>query len=490
MPELKESFQETEIQPQQDTQEKGNLLDKILGLNKEVDEGRRNFLKIAGVTGIALALTSCNSEGLFSFEKDNFTKNIEDLNNQFEDIKEQYLDEQGFFNYDRFKNVEGFQAYIPEIHTNCEALARESDIDPNALKLITSSIIATNLGNRQNISTDSTLEDVKNVRLGPMQFYAENVLNTLASELDNEYQYSPIELDRTYNIQFGTQHLLYGCLKNIKNDGHNQNLFELTLAQYYGGNNLTSFVKENREVPKDNFLKENYDLYVKTMSVMGINTTFAKSPEVGDIETEMDAVWERAVDYWSDSDLEKGRQYLYEQAIKYFNDDANEIFKLSKKEYLALFLSIVMTESYGGTILGPSSSNALGWFQVIPRFHLEDYYQQVQNGQGERYTEGQLRNDPEISIEVGAWALMRYRNSEGYQDIKKLMRMFKGGRRFGENWDDGIWWNRVTYCMTNLLGQDSLRLGYMDYEYPAGTDFKSTDFLSRPDHIGSINIEG
>jgi hypothetical protein len=43
--------------------------------------------------------------------------------------------------------------------------------------------------------------------------------------------------------------------------------------------------------------------------------------------------------------------------------------------------------------------------------------------------------------------------------------------------------------MTNLLEQDSLRLGYIDYQYPEGTYFEAEDFLTRSDHIGRVYIE-
>lgn len=71
MPEPTESFIQTETQPQQSTEnkEKRNLLDKILGVDKEVDEGRRKFLRLAGMTGAALALNSflsaCNADDIF-----------------------------------------------------------------------------------------------------------------------------------------------------------------------------------------------------------------------------------------------------------------------------------------------------------------------------------------------------------------------------------------------------------------------------------------
>jgi hypothetical protein len=493
MPEPTESFEETKTHLEQQTEvkEKRNILNKILGLDKPVDESRRKFLKLAGFTGITLALSACNADSIFSVENNNLSKNIEDLNNQFGEIEEQYLDNEGYFNYERFKTHPEFDRYIKEIHRNSENLGKETGINPNALKLITSSIIAANLGNWEGIDIGTPLEDVKNTRIGPMQFYPQNVLDALKDELNTDYEYSAVELERTFNIHIGSRYFVYACLGEIENNGTNQNIFALSLAHYYGGKNLVSYIKDNKEVPQGDFLRENYDLYMKTIRTMGISTTFAKSPEVGGIETEMDIVWEKALHYWPDSNLEYAKPYFYEQAETYFNDDANDILKLSKREYLALFVSISLAESYGGTesLLGPSSSGALGWFQVIPKFHLEDYYQEVQKGQGERYTEEQLRNDPEVSIKVGAWALMRYRDREGYQDIKTLMKQFKAGSQFDTHWESGLWWNRITYCMTNLLEQDSLRLGYMDYQCPEGTYFEADDFLTRSDHIGRVYIE-
>jgi hypothetical protein len=490
MPEPTESFIQTETQPQQSTEkkEKKNLLNKILGLDKEVDEGKRKFLQLAGLTGIALVLSACNADDIFSIEDDNLSKNIEELNKQFGEIENQYLDGEGYFNYERFKIHPEFDKYIKEIHTNSARLGEETGIKPNALRLITSSIIAANLGNWEGVSLDTHLEDVKNTRIGPMQFYPQNVLDALKDELNTDYKYSAVELERTFNIYIGSRYFVHTCLGEVENNGTNQNILALTLAQYYGGKNLVSYIKNNKEVPQEDFLRENYDLYMKTMNTMGINTTFAKSPEVGGVETEMDVVWEKALHYWPDSNLKHAKPYFYEQAELYFNDDANKILKLSKREYLALFVSISMAESAGGVeeFLGPHPiSGARGWFQVIPEFHLKDYYEQVQKSQGQMYTKEQLRNDPEISIKVGAWALMRYRNSEGYQDIKELMKYFKAGAMFEQNWESGLWWNRITYCVTNLLGQDSLRLGYMDYQYPEGTYFKAEEFLTNgEDHIG------
>jgi len=79
---------------------------------------------------------------------------------------------------------------------------------------------------------------------------------------------------------------------------------------------------------------------------------------------------------------------------------------------------------------------------------------------------------------------MRYRNS---MNILESLKFFKGGHTFGQNLDDGIWWNRVSYCTQKLLGEDTLNMEYLDYFYngiPVDKDY----FLKNPEHIGNVLI--
>jgi hypothetical protein len=461
--------------------------------NLDKNISRRDFLKLGGLIAAGAALASCDikPENIFSSEKDNLKNNTAELNNQFEQIKSQYVNEQGYFNYERFKTNPEFDRYILEIDSYSNKIGNETGINPNALRLITSSIVATNLDNWKRIGESISTEEVRE-RVGPMQFYPENVLNTLKNKLKDNHNYSTMELEGLFNIDVGIKHLVYGCLGDINNDGENRNLITLTLAQYYGGSNLVTYVKGNKEVPEDNYLRENYNLLVKTLNTMGISSTFSKSnnnQERGNIEVNMEEIWDKATRYWPETNIKFAKEYFFKHAQDYFDDQYNEILGLSEEEYLALFISIAMVESNGGTKLEPHSiSGARGWFQVIPKYHLNEYNADVGSKKNRYYNERDLVDNMEASIEVGIWALMRYRHSSDYQDIKKLMKMFKGGRRFGENWDDGIWWNRVSFCMTKLIGIDSLGLGYMDYELPQGTKKEAHEFKGNNEHIGNVLV--
>lgn len=460
---------------------------------------RRDFVKGLGFAIGALALASNTGCKLEGFEKDPLSNNIEELNNQFEKIEKNYLDENGYFNFEPFKENPEFERYIREIHGVSEKLGRELDINPNVLKLMSSAIIATNIDNWERIGENISLKDVKE-RIGPMQYYPQNILDTLQNKLDDKYDYNLIELEGIFNVEFGIRHLVYGCLEDIRNDGKNRNLISLVLAKYYGGNNLLGYVKRNEEVPQGDFLRENYDLYVKTLNRMGINQQFPRYTEVDDstVEKRMEEMWNKAVEvYWPRTKLEEAKQYLFKQAMRYGGEKENrEKIGLDEQEYLALFISIIMAESSGGTNLGPSSSGALGWFQVIPSQHLGDYNNQHS---GVNFNEKQLKYDTEVSIEVGTWALMRYRNSDflqtiiklyelenrEYSSIKALMMYFKAGGLFNSDWQGGLWWNRVSYCMHNLLEGDRLSLGYMDFQNPAGVEHSVDSFHNNVNHIGT-----
>lgn len=460
------------------------------GLSKKYS--RRNFLKLGLLAGAGATLVACDSKGILSSEKKTLGKNVKKLNNEFSKIESNYVNEQGYFDYDRFRTNPEFDRYVLEINSFSNKIGNETGINPNALKLFASSIIASNLGNWENIDPTLTKEEVKE-RIGPMQFQYLEVQETLQEKLKDEYNYTPYEMEGIFNVQIGLKHLAHGCVPNIDMSGENNNVLNLTLAQYYGGNDLVKHIKNNKEVAKGSFLRKSYDLYINALKQMGLDSnivTGTHSTDTSNIELNMQEVWDRAVTYWPETNLKYAKEYFLAQANEYAKDQYNEILGLSKEQYLALFISIAMAESNGGTNRGPNRiSGASGWFQVIPKYHLSEYNDFAREKKKPQYNEEQLLNDMKASIEIGTWALMRYKHNPDYQDIKKLMMMFKGGRRFGENWDDGIWWNRVTYCMTNLLGQDSLRLGYMNYQHPAGSHFKAEDFLTRSDHIGRVNIE-
>jgi hypothetical protein len=450
---------------------------------------RRQILKGAALGGLAIVATACGVDPSKASEnpKNRLKENIEELNNQFEKIKDPYLDEYRNFNYEPFKTYPNFETYATEIHTNSQHLERELKINSNVLKLMASSIVATNLGSWEEENEPKNNNTEK--RIGPMQFYASHVRDTLETKLGSSYEYNTKELEGRFNIQLGITHLVYGCLGDIKNDGENKNLIELTLAKYYGGDNLLAYVKSNREVPEGDFLRENYDLYRKTLDTMGIKQDFVSS-EVSNLERGMEEIWQKAAnEYWPDTNLTIAKEYFFKQAKEYTKDRYNKKkLHLTKEQYLALFISIAMTESYGGVNRGPNQfSGACGWFQVVPKYHLGEYNDYAREKNLPQYNEEQLLNDPKASIEVGIWALMRYKHDPKYPDIQSLMRMFKGGTNFYKNWDDGIWWNRVSYCMRKLLGEDSLNLGYMDYELPQGIRHSAEDF-EKNGHAGNLLI--
>jgi hypothetical protein len=458
-------------------------------LNKKMS--RRGFLKLALVAAGAAALTACNGDEIFSAEQhSSLTENKRKFNDEFAQIEANYLNADNSFDYERFKTNPEFERYITEIHTNSEKMGQALGINPNALKLLTSSIISANLGSWENINTNQPPNTVRE-RIGPMQFYVTQALDNLRSELKDNYNYTTSEINGVFNIQIGMNYLVYNALSNVdlKSGG---NAIELTLAQYYGGEDLVNHVKDNRPVAEGSFLSDGYDRYQRTVQVMHsrkIPEAKEDEEEVDSIEASLNEIWNKAVVFWPNTNLEQAKTYLYREARRYAGDPYPEVLGLSPKEYLAAFVSIVMAESNGGTNIQTNpKSGAKGWFQVVPRFHLGEYNEKIGIPEGHSYTEDDLLNDTEASIKVGAWALMRYRNTAGYQSMRELMKVFKGGWYFPSEWDDGIWWNRVSYCTTNLLGHDKFGMGYIDYQFPEGVVRKAEEFLANEEHIGNTKI--
>jgi len=197
---------------------------------------------------------------------------------------------------------------------------------------------------------------------------------------------------------------------------------------------------------------------------------------------EMVEVWDRVLDFWPNARFDETKEYFFKEAYKY----SEQYPQYSPELLLTVFTSIAMTESNGGEQLGPNAySGASGWFQVVPGFHLGEFNE----AHGKQYTEDDLLNNDQISIEVGTWALMRYAN---IMNIKECLKMFKGGHVFGNNLDDGTWWNRVSYSSNNLsLGRDILGMGFMDYYLYDGMGmYPAKGFLNNPTHIGNVYIPG
>ncbi len=217
-----------------------------------------------------------------------------------------------------------------------------------------------------------------------------------------------------------------------------------------------------------------------------VNRAESKSIEsTEDIEVSLEKIWDRALRYWPHTRLEDGGEYLFEQARRY-----SEMYpQYSKELLLGVFTSIAMTESNGGIYLDANTGGnpdmvAKGWFQVVPYWHIDDF----NSTHGTNYTSEDLIQNDQISIEVGTWALMRY---AGSYDLRDCLKIFKSGTNldaFGQWDDDGIWWNRVSYSLENLLGRDVLDMGKTDYLLGM-QPYSANDFLSNPEHIGNVYVD-
>lgn len=196
---------------------------------------------------------------------------------------------------------------------------------------------------------------------------------------------------------------------------------------------------------------------------------------------EMEEIWNRAIEFWPDTKLKWVKEDFFREAKKY-----SEIYPNYTPELLLpTFIAVSMTESNGGNNLGPNPySDARGWFQVVPYWHLGEF----NAAHGTSYTEDDLINNNGRSIEVGTWALMRY---SGQKDLAESLKFFKGGNIFGSNSDDGLWWNRVSYAANNLMGgRDMLGMGFMDYDAHDGNGIRSSNhFLSNQAHIGNVYVQ-
>ncbi len=432
---------------------------------------RREFLRNStlGIAafGAALAFSGCSPKKVSETEpeNDNLKKNIEELNKQYFLLEKEI----GPFSYDRFKNqYPEFEQYIPFINTASENAQRSDNVNKNAMKLIISSIITANINNRE---IKDPNKDPYTQRTGPMQFYPIHSKIAIKERLNDSTAYSSKKLEDPFiNILIGKECILY-VLEKMENDGKNKDMFSLTLAGYYDQTfRLVNIVKNNLSIDNYNYLRSNYDLYQKTLTVLEGKESSDKSAE---------EILNKAAQYWPETKIENFKSVFINETDKYYNDENNINPKLSKAELAALFVAVAMTESDGGLLKVSSESGALGWYQLVPQWqHLENYNAE----HGTNYTYDDIYNNDTISIKVGIWTLMRHRDS---MDIQECLRFFKGGNTFGQNLDDGIWWNRVSYSTQRLLGRDALNMGYIDYfynGYPMDKDY----FLKNPEHIGNV----
>jgi hypothetical protein len=408
---------------------------------------RRGFLKGFGLAVAATSLTACGPKGMLEAgdKKDDLIENVRELNRQFDQINERFLRPDKFFNYNSFiEKYPGFENYKEAIEKQSLEVSGMYNMSPNVMRALASSIVASNLNTQDPIREGNQF----NQRVGVMQFFPIHLFDSDKIKNDRNFPNTVEELTQPEaNIRYGLQYLIEG-LREIKNDGENRNIIELMLAQYYGKDALAYQIKHNKEITEDSFLWSNYVKYKNTLRALGMSSETPKSYE----NQYMEEVWNRAVENWPDSKLNINREILLKEAEKYFNDEHNQRLGLSADHYLALFIAVAITESYGGKYVINKDSGALGWYQLIPKWrHLEDFNAL----HGTNYTYEQIVDNDAISIEVGIWTLMRYRD---YMNIKELMQMFKGGHRFGEYPDDYKWWNSVSQNMNLLLGDDVLAL--------------------------------
>jgi len=460
----------------------GNSAPKIdlVDRNANQDISRRDFLKGAAVlAGAAVTLAACgpnNDIHASKSEEQNFEENIKDLNTQYS-IREQEL---GPFSYDKYINGNPkFEGYIQHIDKTAQSAEKETGVRADIFKTLISSIITTHIDNIEKVDTSRSLDRQK---VGPMQFYPSEVGKIIKKRYGNKSEYTLEQLqDPYFNMMMGTIYII-NSLAEIENDGQNKDMMQLILAKYYDSSPaLINLVKQNKNIKGFEYSNPNFVLYQKNIQILQ-SSSEDKKENSEQKEKGIDTVWNNAVEYWPHTKIKENREIFYEQVEKYFNDENNNNPKLNRKELLSIFLSVAMVESNGGLKKESPVSGAIGWYQLIPRWkHLEDF----NSIHGTQYTYEDLHDNDKVSIEVGTWTLMRYRNS---MDIHQSMKFFKGGNTFGYNPDDGIWWNRVSYCTQNLLKEDALNMGYMDYYY-GGVSFSGNEFQQNRSHIANVYID-
>jgi hypothetical protein len=313
------------------------------------------------------------------------------------------------------------------------------------MKALASSILVANVDRNPDDSVFAQYQ-----RVGPMGLVPNDVLPVVNESFGE--QYSITELEHPQNSIYFAMIYMAETLKDIQNDSDNKDLMTLMLANYYGGMHLKNIVKGKSSIENNQGLKEDYDLFQKTLDILGRPPSYAEGSST-EFSVEMDEVWNRVINRWPDSKFAENKDVFYQEVERYYQDPANRRLNIDKQTYLAIFTAIAATESHGGLYTENYNSGALGWYQLVPKWrHLEDYNQL----HGTSYSYEDIVSNDEVSIRVGIWTLMRYRDR---MDIKQLMQMFKGGGNFGAYEDDYQWWNSVSQKIKDLLGHDVLAMG-------------------------------
>jgi hypothetical protein len=429
---------------------------------------RREFNKILGMTGLAFLLASCAPDKMIEAANDDaiLKNNVNTLNEDFYTRIDQYVNANGLFNYEKYSNIyPEFNQYIERIDRYSQEVERMYGIHTGIMKALASSVLVTNVGRENSPNTEQQYQ-----RLGVMGLRGADVFPIMSKAYGENYTYQDLE-NPNASIYLS---MLYMAerLKVIQNNGDGKELLSLMLADYYGGSLLQKIVKGEDSIDNYPGLRSSYDLYSRNMNLL--LSEYVKSPQERvdkNLEKGITEVLDRAEQIWFTSKFGEFKDVFIRQVDEYFNDAMRFNPNITKSALLAVFITIARAESKGGIykeIENPPPSAkkedlAVGWYQIVPKWkHLERF----NNEKGKNYTYDDMVNNDVASIEVGIWTLMQYSH---VMDINELMRKFKGGWNFGDMYnqpDDTLWWNRVSYGIKSLLGNNPFDMEYIDYLAP------------------------
>jgi hypothetical protein len=412
------------------------------GLDKEIT--RREFLRDTGILTLGALLASCAPKSMLESaeEEKSSNENVKELNLQFNQRINEFVNERGVFNYEKYSKIyPEFDQYIESIDMYSVVIRDSYGIHPGVMKALASSILVANVDRKPDESVSPEFQQVGIMGLVPRDVLP--VVNKTFGE-----QYSISELEHPKNSIYFAMIYMAETLKDIQNDGENKDLMTLMLANYYGGIHLQNIVKGKSRIEENQGLKEKYDMFNKTLDILGRPSNYTEHSAV-----EMEDVWNKVINTWPDSKFAQNKNVFFQEVERYYQDPANERLNLDKQTYLAIFTAVAATESHGGLYTENLNSGALGWYQLVPQWrHLEDYNEV----HGTSYSYEDIVKNDEVSIKAGIWSLMRYRDR---MDMKQMMQMFKGGNNFGAYQDDYEWWNSVLRNIETLLGYDVLAMG-------------------------------